>query len=114
MSLHLTFQDFVIAALAVWRLTHLLWGEDGPWDCFVRFRRLAGASTIGRVLDCFNCLSVWIAIPFACWIGASWPGRFIAWPALSGAAILLERITSRHNLSPAVAVWEKTDVSAPE
>ena len=107
-------RNMLIAALAVWRLTHLLWGEDGPWDCFVRLRKLAGSSIAGRILDCFYCLSVWIAIPFAVWAGSTWLDRAIAWPAISGAAILLERMTAPRDRAPAPAVWHEESTSPPE
>jgi hypothetical protein len=89
-----------LAILAVWRITHLLWGEDGPGDIVVRIRRLAGDGFWGRVLDCFYCLSLWVAIPFAVAIGGGWPERVIAWFGLSGGAILLERLTTRETVSP--------------
>ena len=47
------------------------------------------------LLDCFYCLSVWIAAPFAIWIGVDWSERLLLWLALSAAAILLERVTVR-------------------
>jgi len=80
---------------AVWRVTHLLWGEDGPGDIVVRVRRLAGNGFFGRILDCFYCLSLWVAIPFAFAIGGSWSEQVITWFGLSGGAILLERLTTR-------------------
>ena len=43
----------LIVTLAIWRLTHLFWGEDGPGDLFVRLRRLAGKGFWGSLLDCF-------------------------------------------------------------
>ena len=89
-----------LSILAVWRITHLLWGEDGPADFVVRIRRLAGDGFWGRVLDCFYCLSLWVSIPFAVTIGGGWPERVIAWFGLSGGAILLERITARETVSP--------------
>src|SRR5437773_3849614 len=58
---NVSFTAFVIVVLGVWRITHLLWGEDGPGDIFVRVRRLAGKSFFGRLLDCFYCLSLWVA-----------------------------------------------------
>ncbi len=85
----------ILAVLGVWRVTHLLWGEDGPGDIVIRLRRLAGDGFFGRVLDCFYCLSLWIAAPFAIAIAATWPERALAWLGLSGGAILLERLTSR-------------------
>ena len=40
----------VLGSLCVWRVTHLLHAEDGPWDLVVRLRRLAGAGffPVGR------------------------------------------------------------------
>lgn len=86
--------QFVIAALAVWRLTHLLHAEDGPGRIFARLRKLSGAGFWGELLDCFYCLSLWLAAPFAWWVGELWPQRLLLWPAISGAAILLERATA--------------------
>jgi hypothetical protein len=84
----------ILGTLGVWRITHLLAAEDGPWDLLVRLRRRAGDGFWGGLLDCFYCLSLWISIPFAWLLGESWPERLLLWPALSGAAILLERATA--------------------
>ncbi|HEY2360452.1 MAG TPA: DUF1360 domain-containing protein [Candidatus Angelobacter sp.] len=84
----------VISILAVWRVTHLLWGEDGPWDVIVRLRRLAGNTVFGSLLDCFYCLSLWIAAPLAGFMGHTWLERGLLWPAFSAGAILLERISA--------------------
>ena len=92
-----------IGMLAVWRITHLLYAEDGPWDLLVRLRKRAGQGFWAQLLDCFYCLSLWTAIPPAWLMGESWTERVILWPALSGGAILLERIASRGGyLPPAV------------
>ena len=53
--------NFVLAVLATWRLTHLLAEEDGPAYVVVRFRAQLGDSLAGKMMDCFYCLSVWIA-----------------------------------------------------
>jgi hypothetical protein len=82
----------VLAALAVWRLTHLLAAEDGPWDLILRVRRALGDTIWGKMLDCFNCLSLWIAIPFACFVVSGVTDRVVAWLALSGAACLANRL----------------------
>lgn len=83
-----------LGILAVWRVTHLLQAEDGPFDVIVRMRRTVGNGFWGSLFDCFYCLSLWIAAPIAILIGASTPERLLLWPALSGAAILLERMTA--------------------
>lgn len=36
---------------------------------------------------------MWVSLPFAVILPASWSQRLIAWFAFSGAAILLERLT---------------------
>ena len=54
---------FALAALATWRVTHLLANEDGPGDAVVRLRARLGAGPAGRLMDCFQCLSIWIAAP---------------------------------------------------
>lgn len=84
----------VIATLAVWRVTHLLWGEDGPWDLFVRLRRLVGNGFFGSLLDCFYCLSLWVAVAPGWLLGHTWVERILLWLALSAGAILLERISA--------------------
>jgi len=82
----------------VWRVTHLLQAEDGPWDFVVRVRSYAGTGMWGRLMDCFYCLSLWIALPFAWLCGEGWTERLLLWPALSAGAIFLERVNG--GLSP--------------
>src|SRR5678816_599979 len=84
-----------VGALCVWRVTHLLQAEDGPGDIFVKLRRAVGDGAIGRLLDCFYCASVWVAMPFAAVLGDGWRDRLLLVPALSAAAILAERATAR-------------------
>ena len=87
------FYWLVLGVLAVWRLTHLLNAEDGPWDTMVRLRVWLGAGAWGHLLDCFYCLSLWLALPFALAVGEGWWERLLLWPALSAGAILVERLT---------------------
>lgn len=104
----MSFYWLFIGVLCVWRLTHLLQAEDGPWDAVVMLRKWLGDSQWGRLLDCFNCLSIWIAAPLAYLIGEGAWEQVLIWPALSGAAILLERITSPSMSTPAVPFFEET------
>jgi hypothetical protein len=83
---------FVLAVLATWRVTHLLANEDGPADLIFRFRRLLGQSLAGSLMDCFHCLSLWIAAPAALFVTRRPAEWFFSWLALSGAACLLERM----------------------
>lgn len=104
----MNFAAFAISALAVWRLTHLIVAEDGPWNVFVHLRRASAALRLNRLTDCFYCASVWIAIPFALLIAVGWRMIAICIPALSGGAILLERLTTRDD---AAAVWMEEEKS---
>jgi hypothetical protein len=83
---------FVLAVLATWRVTHLLANEDGPADVIVRVRLWLGDRLIGKLMDCFNCLSLWIAAPAALFVSRRPMDWFVSWLALSGAACLLERL----------------------
>jgi len=83
---------FVVAALAVWRLAHLLAVEDGPWDLILRIRRKLETTVWGKMMDCFNCLSLWISIPFAFFVVSGAAERIVTWLALSGAACLADRL----------------------
>lgn len=84
----------ILSILTIWRLTHLFSKEDGPWDIIYRIRKAAGAGFFGNLLDCFYCLSIWIALSFGIWLGNSWWEKILYWLALSGAACLLEQLTT--------------------
>ena len=83
-----------LAVLATWRLTHLLALEDGPWDLVVHLRQRLGDSVAGRAMDCFHCLSLWIAAPLAWWITRDPVPLAITWLAISGGAGLLHARSS--------------------
>ncbi len=83
---------FGLAALATWRVTHLLASEDGPAHLVFRLRRWLGDSPLGSLMDCFNCLSLWVAAIGAWFLATTLEIGLLSWLALSGAACLLERI----------------------
>jgi uncharacterized protein DUF1360 len=90
-----SFYWLILGILGVWRVTHLLAAEDGPWDAIARIRLRLGHGVWGRLLDCFYCLSLWIAAAFAWTLGASVKESLLLWLAMSGGAILLERATAQ-------------------
>jgi hypothetical protein len=110
----LSIPSILVGVLAVWRITHLFWGEDGPGDIFVRIRRIAGHGFWGRLLDCFYCLSLWVAAPLAWLLGGNWKERAVLWFGLSGGAILLERATTPAALMPPPAHWEEKPLPPEE
>lgn len=89
------FYWLILGTLTVWRITHLLNAEDGPWHLVVRLRRRAGNGLWGELLDCFYCLSLWISAPLAYFLGEGWKEGLLLWPAMSAGAILLEKLTAR-------------------
>lgn len=84
--MNISFVPFLIAALAVWRFTHLVVHEDGPWHLIARVRGFAGS-----FLSCFYCFSLWVAVPTAFLLRPALLDFVVLWLALSGAACLLER-----------------------
>jgi hypothetical protein len=84
--------DFVIGALATWRISHLLVHEDGPANLAARVRAHFAGSEIGRLLDCLGCASLAVALPVALFVSRRPLGLLPISLALSGAAFLLERI----------------------
>jgi len=73
---------FTLCALAVWRVAHLLTGENGPWDLILRMRDALGLSRLDRMMSCFYYLSILSALPPALWLSSSSSGFFIQWMAL--------------------------------
>ena len=99
----------IIGILAVWRITHLLQAEDGPWDMVVGLRRFAGNGFWGKLLDCFKCLSLWVSLPAALLLGVEWMEKTILWLAFSGGAILLEQIAGRESASTTAIYYEEKE-----
>jgi hypothetical protein len=102
----MAFYWFVLAVLAVWRLTHLLNAEDGPWHLIARMRGRLGAGFGGSLVACFYCLSLWVAAPFAVLIGGTWKEILLLWLALSGGASLLERACAAREGAAAAPYFE--------
>ncbi len=87
--------EFLVATLAVWRLAHLFSQEDGPFDWIFKLRKVLGQGFLGSLMDCFYCLSIWIAIPFAVYLGGNYLEMGILGLALSGGASLLFKATEK-------------------
>jgi hypothetical protein len=80
--------NLLVIGLAVWRVSHMLKYEAGPWDILIRIRERLGDSMLGRMMDCMKCSSVWLAIIF------SVPGTkyIVIVLAISSLAIMFEEI----------------------
>lgn len=96
---------FALASLATWRMTHLLTEEDGPFDAVVRLRKRAGSGQLGELMDCFYCLSVWVAVPASLAVTRRRRDLPLVSLALSGAACLLEQATAER-AAPGAGTFE--------
>jgi hypothetical protein len=104
------FYWLILGILTVWRITHLIQAEDGPWDIILRIRKMLGARFLGRLMDCFYCLSIWISAPIALLIGETTTEIILLWPSLSAGAMLLEKLTNRQvELPPAEYIEDEED-----
>ena len=85
----------MLSVLAVWRVTHLLQAEDGPFDLVFKVRKFVGNGFFGSLMDCFYCLSLWVALPLAMYVGRTWFERVLQWLALSSGAIIIQKLLNR-------------------
>jgi len=94
--------DYLILAMATWRLSNLLVNEDGPGNMFARLRNLAGVqehfdvqpNTVAGVFACIWCMSIWVGAMFGM-LWQAWPNAtmWLALPlALSAAVIAMDRV----------------------
>jgi len=90
------FYWLVVGLLGAWRITFLLHAEDGPWQSLHRLRGFLVARRLGAAVTCFYCLSLWVALPIAAWIGEAWSERILLWFAIAGGVSLVERASSRN------------------
>lgn len=104
------FYWLILGVLSVWRVTHLLVAEDGPWNILARLRQRVSEGFFATLIGCFYCLSVWVSAPFAWMIGSGKKERLLLWLALSGGAILLHRATERGETVPPTVFYEDPEV----
>ena len=86
----------VVAILAVWRVSHLIAREDGPFDVIIKIRASLGNGMLGRLMDCPHCLGLWIAAPFGWWVGSDAAEYAVAWLGIAGGASLIEHFIERN------------------
>lgn len=82
--------EFLLSLLAVWRISHLLAHEDGPWEIVYRLRRRLGDGQLGKLVDCTGCNSLWLSLPAASYLSQWGKGLVLFWLALSAGAMFLE------------------------
>lgn len=93
----MTWLAFVVAALAVYRLSKMIAEDRGPFDLLLKLRNhFTGEDWISDGIRCHKCLSFWFG-----WIAAIplpwtwWPEYVLLALALSGATLMLEKYWKR-------------------
>lgn len=89
-------EKYLIVVIVVWRLTHLISSEDGPFDLIIKIRKIAGNSFFGKLMDCFYCLSIWIGLLCGFYVSNDWKEIILLTLFYSGASILLEKFTNKN------------------
>ncbi|HEX2628525.1 MAG TPA: DUF1360 domain-containing protein [Chitinophagaceae bacterium] len=88
-------EKYIVLVIVVWRITHLLSAEDGPFDIVFKVRKWMGNSFFGKLMDCFYCLSIWIGLLAAVYAGRTIMEMILLCFYYSGASILLEKMTNK-------------------
>ena len=98
--------DYLILALATWRIASLITYEEGPFEVFERLRTLAGVRSndygrygtneLARGLICLWCCSTWIGALGALTYWWNDSAIWLALPfALSAGAILVDELIGK-------------------
>lgn len=90
------FEKYFIIIVVVWRLTHLICAEDGPFDLIIKLRKVLGNSVFGKLMDCFYCLSIWFGLAGAWYAGDNVKEIILLTLYYSGTALLLEKLTNKN------------------
>ncbi len=80
--------DAIVLMLAVWRVSYLIVHEDAPFKIMARIRAI---TTLGGLLSCIYCTSIWVAL-FALILWGYAPVVIYVF-ALSGGALMMHRYT---------------------
>jgi uncharacterized membrane protein YesL len=88
-------EKYIILVIVVWRITHLISAEDGPFDLIFRLRKFVGKSFFGKLMDCFYCLSMWIGCAAAIYVTRDVETIIVLTLYYSGTSILVEKITNK-------------------
>jgi hypothetical protein len=86
------FVRFILAALAAWRVSFLLVREDGPRRIVAEWRERR-AGTARELLGCVKCTGMWVALPFAWFVGGGLMQLLVTWLAIAGVVALIDEVT---------------------
>ncbi len=94
--------SFIVASLAIWRLSYMIVKENGPLMIFARLRaRLARTQKrsggLFDLISCMYCVSVWIGLLGALSVSndvIEWLGYGLGFSAVT---VLIEILTRKNN-----------------
>jgi Protein of unknown function (DUF1360) len=89
-------EKYFILVIVVWRITHLIASEDGPFEIIFKIRKMFGETFFGKLMDCFYCLSIWVGLIAALSISSQIKEILLLTLYYSGASILLEKQTNKN------------------
>lgn len=103
------FWYFLLAVFATWRLVYMLQNDALPGNVLGKMRaRLRildhydgdtiKPGSLRDLFSCFRCLSFWVALPFAIWLGDGFAEIALLELAIGGAAIILNAWVQRLGL----------------
>lgn len=96
---------FLLQVFAVYRIARLVSIDNGPFDCFLALRNLAGKAaarwtftrTLADLVNCQFCVGVWVALLLALIFQNAYP-IWLNWLALAGAqAVLADLVDAIYN-----------------
>jgi hypothetical protein len=90
----------VITVFAIWRVTHMLQDEEGPFGVFSRLQAWAASRPdkvggINHGYFCFYCLSMWVALIPALVLTEGMLSFWVYWFGLSAGAVLVNLIHNK-------------------
>lgn len=96
----MTFLTLTLAAFAAYRAAQMIAFEDGPVDIFARWRdwiRVEKQSNwLQRGFACPDCVSFWASAAAVALLGLRpWNEFLLAWGAVAGVCLLLNRLTKK-------------------
>lgn len=103
------FLYFLLAVFATWRVTYMVQNDALPGNVLGKLRKRlrildwydgdeAKPGGLRDLFSCFRCLSFWVALPFAIFIGNGVFEVILLLLAINGAAIILNHIVQRFGL----------------
>lgn len=96
--------EVVLLGLAVWRVSHALTYEDGPFGVFEKLRKLSGAYRAEKLsgiawllvqpLTCTNCMILVAGSGAAFLVKHGWLLTAVAWLAISAVATAIDMVVN--------------------